>query len=760
MFFASKAARELMTQTQASLEAAQKNNEILCNAVARLTSETKTVEEEVPNLDKWTAAYALNLCTVSVSQIVDYDDLRFLEREYEAILNNLNLKNMPNDDSLLDILKQLLNVITFFRIQEGDKLMLEKEYQHKMKNQIWSAVPNIGVIIATGDPVAMAVSLATQVGTGYMNYRKAKAENELEKEKQKWQLQRSAMEQFNGLRRELFNTAWRLSKRFQFEDELRLTERQITQYNDILTEEDPICRYERLGRLEDNFRAYPPFLYYWGHAAAQVYEQYKGKDSTLANKYKQFAIDKFYQYMQFAENTKTELLREDQVTASCALEYADLLMGIQGMEDKILSLLKLAQEKSGDAFDTLQLCAMTYLRMGKTAEARRLLRILVNEKYNPEINVNMLSRMYLADILRGSIEAKEEYNSLYVRRESEKSYGNYMIPIPEVKSVNETQLWELEQEYIENQKYDLIQQTNMAVEQYLLRQKREFINICMRSGRISNQIAQLFYETIEKLKKISISASETAKEKVKTYIIKEKEFRQFAEQEQYRMERKIDDYAKALFDAAKDAAKETLEGEIRNKENMEALSNVMIQLHDFAETCNLVIYSVYEAESEEKPYDEYLKIIYKENYQEEMKKQSDREKCRAIIQKYIDNVVGGDKKELEMSLYSDIVGQNYESRHYKEIQAVLSADEEWVAILNKKAKWVFGDVDLLFTTKGLVALTPGGRRSFEKRKSAYNEVKFGKKEGAIVINKYTYKNENIDLGAFGAMLEELKMSMR
>lgn len=40
-------------------------------------------------------AYALNLCTVSVSQIIDYNDLIVLEQEYETILNNLNIEMMP-----------------------------------------------------------------------------------------------------------------------------------------------------------------------------------------------------------------------------------------------------------------------------------------------------------------------------------------------------------------------------------------------------------------------------------------------------------------------------------------------------------------------------------------------------------------------------------------------------------------------------------------------------------------------------------------
>lgn len=83
--------------------------------------------------DQLKAAYALNLCTVSVSQIVDYKDLNVLEQEYELILNNLNLHNMPKDQALLHILRQILDTVTFFRIYEGDKMMFEKNTNKKSK---------------------------------------------------------------------------------------------------------------------------------------------------------------------------------------------------------------------------------------------------------------------------------------------------------------------------------------------------------------------------------------------------------------------------------------------------------------------------------------------------------------------------------------------------------------------------------------------------------------------------------------------------
>ena len=122
-------------------------------------------------------AFALNLCTVSVSQIIDYNDVVVLEQEYDTILNNLNLESIPKDEALLNILKQLLDTITFFRMQEGDRKFIDREYQNKMKNAIWNAVPSVGFIFASGNPITFLTSLASQVGIGYMNYRKSKAEN-------------------------------------------------------------------------------------------------------------------------------------------------------------------------------------------------------------------------------------------------------------------------------------------------------------------------------------------------------------------------------------------------------------------------------------------------------------------------------------------------------------------------------------------------------------------------------------------------------
>lgn len=77
------------------------------------------------------AAYALNLWTVSVSQIIDYNDVNIMKQEYDTIMNNLNLERMPKDEALLDVIKEIMDEITSFLIDAGDSAFIEREYQDR-----------------------------------------------------------------------------------------------------------------------------------------------------------------------------------------------------------------------------------------------------------------------------------------------------------------------------------------------------------------------------------------------------------------------------------------------------------------------------------------------------------------------------------------------------------------------------------------------------------------------------------------------------
>lgn len=416
--------------------------------------------ERLSEEEKIKAAYALNMCTVSVSQIIDYNDSYILEQEYEAILNNLNLKQIPKDEALLRILTELLNTISFFRIQDIKKKQIEKKYQQRMKDAIWAAIPNFSMIISN-NPVALGISLATQIGTGYMNYRKEKCAAKSEMEDAGTELEIAAIEQFNALRRELFTTAWRLADAYNFEDEWRLTERQIKQYNDILMDSDELRKYVRLEAIQDKFEAFPPFWYFFGHTACAIAED---KDLKLEywerEEYRRRAKEHFAHYEKM---NKYNILREDQIAASFALEYVDLLlMEKEPNKEKIAGLLKTAVEMSGGTNDIKELCAISYLKIGQTPDAAKLLMQLVNEDYNTMMNAKLLSRVYTSQYLLGSSStAKFDYKTLVLRVGNEKAL--YLFPMPESKIED----GKLHEKYLSEQKMNLQVEYRKAINEFL-----------------------------------------------------------------------------------------------------------------------------------------------------------------------------------------------------------------------------------------------------------------------------------------------------
>ena len=383
--------------------------------------------------EQYQAAFALNLCTVSVSQIIAYNDLEILEQEYETILNNLNLEYMPKDESLLEILKRLLETITFFRIQETEKQFIEKEYQQKMKNAIWTAVPNLALLVAGGNPVTMGISLASQIGIGYMNYRKNRSQYALDRDQQLFKLQRSAMEQFEGLQQQLFETAWRLADKYGFPDAFRLTERQIRQYNAILMDKDDVRKYERLDAVKEQFAAYPPFWYYFGNTADNIARNPELElEDNVREQFREKA-KKYFEYYQGANRFK--LLREDEINASCCLEYADLLDPVADRE-KIIGLLDQARSCAGSSWDVHQLCAIGYLKAGAMESAAHELRNLVNEDYNAVINAQLLSSIYVEQaITRQDPEAHLSYRLL-----SSRINNNYLFPMPSSRQISPQEL--------------------------------------------------------------------------------------------------------------------------------------------------------------------------------------------------------------------------------------------------------------------------------------------------------------------------------
>ena len=366
------------------------------------------------------AAYALNMCMVSLSQIADYNDINILKLEYEAILNNLNFENIIKDEALLDALKKILDTCHFYILHEKDKEMQKKKQAARLTGLLGKALGGrqIIAVFGTPNPWAMVAGAAVLIGSAVVSYKSEKSKAQMENEAEEWELEKSALEQLHNLRRALFETTWRLAKTYEFPDRFRLTEKLIHIYNDALADSDPLNRYERLSLLKENFEAYPLFWYYLGRAALETADLYRplrdGEEEYRDNprpvnmniyqayrKKAKDALDKFIEL-----HAPNQLLREDVIAASAYVDAADFYLT---NPDRMKECIDNAKKIAGVDLEILQNCAFRYIQMiemfqsnnnpNMANECRKsaiyCLRLLLNEDYNPELNGRALSQVYI-----------------------------------------------------------------------------------------------------------------------------------------------------------------------------------------------------------------------------------------------------------------------------------------------------------------------------------------------------------------------------
>lgn len=737
------------------------NTELLAEALSILLNKTH-VDVAIPmsEKEKIKAAYALNLCTVSVSQIIDYNDVNFMEREYEAILNNLNLEEMPKDEALLHILKQLLDVVSFFRIQEGEKKLLEKEYQQKMKNAIWNAVPKIGLIPVGGNPVTTVISLASQVGIGYMNYRKEKAKIGLEQERKEWELQRSAMEQFHGLRRELFDTAWRLADKYNFKESYRLTERQITQFNRILMDADDLRRYERLDYIKNNFIAYPPFWYYLGSTANSVYQNEEMYDDELRNSYKELAIDAF---KKFLDQTENNLLREDQLEASCALEYVDL---IDDNEEK-KKYLQRARKASGNAYDVLELCAMAYLKIREYQDAAELFRVLVNEDYNTTVNAQLLSGILSG--IYGSLALSQEME----RSEIEKRYrilqsrvgDEHLYPLP----LAESQMQTSNNQFLTNQRNNLKQRYVFALSDFATKYSEAYKKICTADGVILNEMVEMLDQMCKAIQTIVPDERYFTIPLQQELGKKSSEFNTMLSYDGPGARRPmVLKFTSIASDPFEKLALE-IEERINKMDNMGLISVAEAELDQFCVDNNLR--SMPSADPAQKAIagkNPISDVLFGNEYTRLQKKTAELEACLKIVKDFLNSrgVINGNSQKANVHFYcrDDNYFDSYIKKNEKPLQDLyhmwgsMSAicwrsdkrytQSDVIAILNDRS---MRDRDLIMSTDS-VAL-------FEKKKFRgavlYSKAITCQKNCGISFGKTVYKNDAIDIDALCELFARL-----
>ena len=299
---------------------------------------------------------SLNLIAVSLTHILTYNDKVVLDQEYNTIINNLNLGNIPDAD-IIALLQELMDLLTNSKIQDHERDYLltrfDKNVQTELKNRMRSRIFDTDLVL---NPYAGILKSVLYTGSFYFNYRSQMDSYAKEKEEGKWAIEAKTMQGVNNFYKKLLKYSWELMRRYNLPDEWRLNEKQLSDYTDILKEPDLERRYRKLERIENSFRKFPPYWYYRGQAAQEI-----GNNKE--------AMDCFNQFQQINQR----ILRKDPYAASVAM-CKTMLKAEQSDPGILKSDLDLILANSDDAdWGNILFAALQYGRMEDPDTAGKLI---------------------------------------------------------------------------------------------------------------------------------------------------------------------------------------------------------------------------------------------------------------------------------------------------------------------------------------------------------------------------------------------------
>jgi len=299
---------------------------------------------------------SLNLIAVSLTHIMNYNDKVVLDQEYNTIINNLNLSNIPDAD-IITLLQELMDLLTSSKIKDHEREYLlsrfDKNVQTELKNRVKSTIFDTTLVL---NPYAGILSAVLSTGSFYFNYRSQLDTYAKEKEEGKWAIEAKTMEGLNSFYKKLLKYSWDLMRRYNLPDEWRLNEKQLSDYTDILKEPDLARRYRKLERIENSFEKFPPYWYYRGQAAQEI-----SKNEEALHCFNQF--QKIHQ----------GILRKDPYAASVAM--CKTMLTVEQADSAMLkSDLELILANSDDSdWGNILFAALQYARMGDADAAGKLI---------------------------------------------------------------------------------------------------------------------------------------------------------------------------------------------------------------------------------------------------------------------------------------------------------------------------------------------------------------------------------------------------
>ena len=356
--------------------------------------------------DKTNTLLALNMAIVSVKNIVTTQDRVILDQEYNTIINRLSVGDIESDYELVNVYKDLMDVITQNKLSDGEAKRFAAKYDRRQKNAIVGALA--GIRPYGGNMWSFLGSLFTQGVSAYFGYRDAKEQMKEELGDSLWQLEKEKVIRFNDLQKDLLAATWSLLRKYRIDDKYRITQEDLDLLEYGLAETDKENAVQIFRELERKFAAYPPFWFYYGDAA------YKCGDTKTALK----CFDEF-------DKVWRHVLRQDPYKVQIA-KYR-LMLEQNPPKERVVALLKDIKDNSGprEWLDNLFYGAVSF-SIGEKDKAIRAVNNNILFKAETEI-----SPIVLASMKSGKL------NMSTLPKDIAAAVANISDPAPEQKKAEE-----------------------------------------------------------------------------------------------------------------------------------------------------------------------------------------------------------------------------------------------------------------------------------------------------------------------------------
>ena len=142
-----------------------------------------------------------------------YNDKVILDQEYNMVINNLNLSNIPDAD-LISLLQELMDLLTSSKINDYDREYLLKKFdknvQNELKTEVTSLVFDTDIVT---NPYTTVLTAFLATGSFYFNYRSQMDAYVKEKEEGKWTIESKTMKELNNFYKKLLKHSWELMRK-------------------------------------------------------------------------------------------------------------------------------------------------------------------------------------------------------------------------------------------------------------------------------------------------------------------------------------------------------------------------------------------------------------------------------------------------------------------------------------------------------------------------------------------------------------------